>query len=87
MPYTEHLIFYSLKTNAKLVFQHDFQDLTSCFGYRCTRTKDGCYTCFIQEVVILSRNNTTGKYQDIFTTQFLQLGNKLRYQGLVSGSQ
>ena len=73
------LIFYT--------FQQQFHYLAGRFGYGSTRAKDGHHTGFIQEVIILCRDDTSGKDQNIFTSQTLQFGNDLRNQGFVSGSQ
>ena len=70
-----------------LFFQHDFHNLTSSLGNRSTRAEDGYYASLVQEVIVLCRDYTTGKYEDVFTTKLLEFFHQLRNQGLVTGSE
>ena len=51
---------------------------------RSTRTKDSCYTCLVQEIVVLRGDDATGGDHDIRTAEFLELLNDLRDEGLVT---
>ena len=70
------------------LFSHqEFHDGASRFGNRRTGAEDGCNTCLVEEIVVLSRDNTTGDNHNVGTTEFLQFLNHLRHKGLVSCSQ
>ena len=51
----------------------------------CSGTEYANYTCFVQEVIVLCRDYTTGTHHDISTAKFFKFFNELWYQGLVSG--
>ena len=48
------------------------------------RAKDGSHACFIQEVIVLSWDNTAGSHHDVGTSKFLGLFNHLRHKCLVA---
>jgi len=50
----------------KSVFRQNIYNLTSSLGNRNTRTEGGYYTYLVQEDVVLHRDDTTGKYEDVF---------------------
>ena len=72
------LLFYIL--SEKSIFQHDFHNLTSSLGNRSTRAEDGYYTSLVQEVVVLCRDYTTGKHEDVFAAELLEFFHQLRNQ-------
>ena len=50
----------------------------------CSGAEDGCDTGFVQEVVVLRGDDTTGGDHDIRTAEFLELLDDLRDEGLVT---
>ena len=71
----------------KLLTQQDLEDLDGSGSDRSTRAEDSGSTGLVQIVVVLVRDDTTNDNHDIFTAQFLELFDNLRYQRLVAGSQ
>ena len=69
------------------VFQQDIHNLTSSLGNRSTRAEDGYYASLVQEVIVLCRDYTTGKHEDVFAAELLEFFHQLRNQGLVTSSQ
>ena len=55
-----------------LFFQHNIHNLTSSLGNRSTRAEDSYYTSLVQEVIVLCRDYTTGKYEDVFAAELLE---------------
>lgn len=53
-------------------------------GNRGAGTEDGGNTGFVEEVVVLRGDDTTGGDHDIRTTEFLELLDDLRDEGLVT---
>ena len=53
-------------------------------GNRGTRAEDGGDTGFVEEVVVLRGDDTTGSNHDIRTAEFLELLDDLRDEGLVT---
>ena len=53
-------------------------------GNRRTRTEDGGDTGFVEEVIVLRVDDTTGSHHDIRTAEFLELLDDLRDEGLVT---
>ena len=53
-------------------------------GYRSTRAEDGGNAGFVEEVVVLRGDDTTGSNHDIRTAEFLEFLNDLRDEGLVT---
>ena len=53
----------------------------------CARTKDRCYSSFVQEVIILCGDDTTGGDHDVGSAEFLEFLDDLRDKGLVTGCQ
>ena len=53
-------------------------------GDRSTRTEDGGDAGFVEEVVVLRGDDTTGSNHDIRTPEFLELLDDLRDEGLVT---
>ena len=72
----------------KLLFiEQNLHHLDSGLCNAGTWAEDGSYTSLVEEVVVLSGNDTTGNDHDVLTTQFLQLLNELRDERLVTSSQ
>ena len=53
-------------------------------GNRCARAEDGGNAGFVEEVVVLRGDDTTGSDHDIRTAEFLELLDDLRDEGLVT---
>ena len=53
-------------------------------GNWCARTEDGGNAGFVEEVIVLRGDDTTGGNHDIRTTEFLELLDDLRDEGLVT---
>ena len=69
----------------RLLFLH--QQLHNHFGgvgNRGTGTEDGGNAGFVEEVVVLRGDDTTGSHHDIRTAEFLELLDDLRDEGLVT---
>ena len=56
-------------------------------SYARAGTEDGGNTGFVEEVVVLRGDDTTGGDHDVGTAEFLEFGNHLRNQGLVTCRQ
>ena len=52
--------------------------------HRCTRAEDGGNAGFVEEVIVLRGDDTTGGDHDIRTAEFLELLDDLRDEGLVT---
>ena len=72
---------------AALLGHEEFHNGACRLRYIRARTEDGGYACFIEEVVVLRGNDTTGNHHDVLATEFLQFLNHLRHEGLVSCSE
>lgn len=71
-----------------LVLIHkEFHHCLCRVSHRGTRTEDCGNTCFVEEVIILCRDDTTGNDHDVLTSELLQLLKKLRDKSLVTGSK
>ena len=57
----------------QLLAHKDIHDFAGRLGDAGTRTEDGGYTCLVEEVVVLSGNDTAGNDQDLLEAQFLEL--------------
>ena len=77
----------TITANDLFLVEKNLHHLTGSLGNRCTRTEDGGNTGFIEEVVVLCGNHTTGNNHDVFTSKLLQFLNQLRYQGLVTSGE
>ena len=53
-------------------------------GNRGAGAEDSGYTCLVEEVIVLCRNDTTGGNHDIRATELLELLDNLRDEGLVT---
>ena len=53
-------------------------------GNRGAGTEDGSNAGFVEEVVVLRRDDTTGSNHDIRTAEFLEFLDDLRDEGLVT---
>ena len=80
------MTYYAIK-DLRLFSHQEFHDGASRLGNRRTGAEDGCYTCLVEEIIVLSRDNTTSDNHNVGTTEFLQFLNHLRHKGLVSCSQ
>ena len=56
-------------------------------SYRGSGTEDGCDAGFVQEVIVLCGDDTTGGDHDVGATEFLEFLDDLRDEGLVTGCQ
>ena len=85
---SSYLIVWDRNLVRSLFFvQKDFHHFTGCFGYGGSGTEDGRYACFVQEIVVLCRDDTARDDHDVLASQPLQLFDDLRDEGLVSGCQ
>ena len=56
---SSYLIVWDRNLVRSLFFvQKDFHHFTGCFGYGGSGTEDGRYACFVQEIVVLCRDDT-----------------------------
>ena len=78
---------YPIIDRIELFLHEQFHHSGCSVSYAGTRTKDSCYTCLVQEIIVLCRDNTTRSNHDVLTTQFLEFCNNLRNQSLVTSSQ
>ena len=69
-----------------LVLKQDVHDFACCLRNAGAGSEDSCYACLVEEVVVLGWNHTSGNDENVLTTQFLQLFDKLRNQSLVTGA-
>lgn len=69
------------------LFVENLKHLDSGQRNSCAGTEDSRYACLVEEVVVLSGDNTAGSDKDIFTTKFLKLLNNLRDESLMTGSE
>jgi hypothetical protein len=53
-------------------------------GNGCAGTEDGGNTGFVEEVIVLRGDDTTGGDHDVRTAEFLELLDDLRDEGLVT---
>ena len=65
----------------------DAYHLDGTLGNTCAGAEDGAYASFVEEVVVLSRDNTAGGNEDVGAAEFLEFGDYLRDEGLVSGCE
>ena len=47
-------------------------------GNRSILVEDGYYASLVQEVIVLCRDDTTGKDEDVFTAELLEFFHQLR---------
>ena len=68
----------------RLLLHQQLHDNFCRIRHRRTRTEDGGNAGFVEEVVVLRGDDTTGCNHDIRTAEFLELLNHLRDEGLVT---
>ena len=56
-------------------------------GMRVPGAKYSSHTCFIQEVIVLCRYDTSGSHHDVLTAKLAQFLYHLWDKGLVTGSK
>ena len=67
--------------------QKQFQHLGCTLCYDGAGSEDCSCSCFVQEIVVLRRYNSSNHNHYVFSAEFLQFFNYLRNQGLVSCCQ
>ena len=70
-----------------MLFLHgveEFHHLDGALGNWCTGAEDGGYAGIEEALVVLRRDNSTGDDHDVLTTEFLELFDELRKEGLVA---
>ena len=68
----------------RLLLHQQLHDNFCRIRHRRTRTEDGGNAGFVEEVVVLRGDDTTGGDHDIRTAEFLELLDDLRDEGLVT---
>ena len=75
------------KRGGLLFTQQQFHNLASCFGHRCARAENGSHASFVEEIIVLRRDDSTCDDDDVFAAQLLQFLNHLRDECLVPGCE
>ena len=63
---------YFYISSEKSVFQQNIHNLNGSLGNLSTRSEDDYYASLVQEVIVLCRDDTTGKYEDVFAAELLE---------------
>ena len=56
-------------------------------GYRGSGAEDGCNTGFVQEVIVLRGDDTSGGDHDVRSAEFLEFLDDLRDEGLMTSCE
>lgn len=79
--------YNSYAENYGLLGFEELKHLDSALGNTGTGAEDGSHAGFVEEVVVLGGDHTTGSNEDILTAELLELFDNLGNEGLMTGCE